>query len=130
MKHLLSGIAMGAVVAIALPVWAQTPSAPPSAAPQSTSSTAPPSGAASSTPAPAASDKATAAPRTTASNGAQPRPRRQAHRVRRYARYGHHYGYYRRGSPSDHMARQLNAQQLYGGGWGGGPYGAPKDSPN
>ena len=49
---------------------------------------------------------------------------RHAHRVRRYARYGYYpyYGYYRWGSPSDHMARQLNAQQLYGGGWGGGPY--------
>jgi hypothetical protein len=28
------------------------------------------------------------------------------------------------------MARQLNAQQLYGGGWGGGPYAPPHDSPN
>jgi hypothetical protein len=54
----------------------------------------------------------------------QPRPRRHAQRVRRYTRYGYHpyYGYYRWGSPSDHMASQLNAQQLYGGGWGGGPY--------
>ena len=131
MKHLLSGVALGAVLAIALPVWAQAPSTPPSAAPPTASSTAPPSSTASSTQAPAASDKATAAPRTTASSGAQPRPRRQAHRVRRYARYGYHshHGYYRWGSPSDHMARQLNAQQLYGG-WGGGPYAPPHDSPN
>ena len=32
-------------------------------------------------------------------------------------------GYYRWGSPNDHMARELNAQQLYGGGWGGGGFG-------
>lgn len=123
MKHLLSGVALGAVLAIAIPVWAQAPSTPPSAAaPPSASSTAPPS-AAASTQAPA-SEKAATAPSKTASGWVQPRPRRHAQRVRRYARYGYHpyYGYYRWGSPSDHMARQLNAQQLYGGGWGGGPY--------
>jgi hypothetical protein len=132
MKHLLSSVALGAVLAIAVPVWAQAPSTPPNAAaPPSASSTAPPSSAAVSTQAPAASEKAVA-PSTTASSGAQPRPRRQVHRVRRYARYGYHahYGYYRWGSPNDHMARQLNAQQLYGGGWGGGPYAPPHDSPN
>ena len=133
MKHLLSSVALGAVLAIAVPVWAQAPSTPPSAAaPPSASSTATPSSAAVSTQAQAASEKAAAAPRTTASSGAQPRPRRQVHRVRRYARYGYHshHGYYGWGSPSDHMARQLNAQQLYGGGWGGGPYAPPHDSPN
>lgn len=112
MKHLLSGVALGAVLAIAVPVWAQAPATPLNAAAPSASSTAPPSSAASSTQAPAASDKATAAPRTTASSGAQPRPRRQVHRVRRYTRYGYHHGYYRWGSPSDHMARQLNAQHV------------------
>ena len=134
MKLLLSSVALGAVLAIAVPVWAQAPSTPPSAAaPPSASSTEPPSSAASSTQAPAASEKAATAPSKTASSGAQPRPRRQAHRVRRYARYGYrpYYGYYRWGSPSDHMARQLNAQQLYGGGWGGGPYSrSSHDSPN
>jgi Ni/Co efflux regulator RcnB len=102
MKHLLSGVALAAVLAIATPIWAQAPS----------------------TAAPAASEKATAAPGATASHWVQPKPRRHAHRVRRYARYGYYpyYGYYRWGSPTDHMARQLNAQQLYGGGWGGGPY--------
>jgi hypothetical protein len=135
MKHLLSGVALGAVLAIAVPVWAQAPSTPPSAAaPPSASSTEAPSSAASSTQAPAASEKAAAAPSKTASGWVQPRPRRQAHRVRRYARYGYHpyYGYYGWGSPSDHMARQLNAQQLYGGGWGwgGGPYNRSHDSPN
>ena len=28
MKHLLSGVALGAVLAIALPLWAQAPSTP------------------------------------------------------------------------------------------------------
>jgi hypothetical protein len=64
----------------------------------------------------------------------QPKPRRHAHRVRRHARYGYYpyYGYYRWGSPTDHMARQLNAQQLYGGGWGGGggPYSRSRYVPN
>jgi hypothetical protein len=127
MKHLLSGVALGAVLAIAVPVWAQAPSTPPgAAAPPSASSTAPPSSAASSTQAPAASEKAVTAPSKTASGWVQPRPRRQAHRVRRYARYGYrpYYGYYGWGSPSDHMARELNAQQLggYGYGWGYSPY--------
>ena len=133
MKHLLSGVAVSAVLAIATTVWAQAPSTPSSTtAPPAT----PPSGAASSTPAPAAPDKITAAPGATARPGVQPKARRHAHRVRRYARYGYYpyygypYGYYRWGSPSDHMARQLNAQQLYGGGWGGGPYGRSHDSPN
>jgi hypothetical protein len=126
MKHLLSSVALGAVLAIAVPVWAQAPSTPPSAAaPPSASSAAPPSSAASPTQAPALEKTATA-PSKTASGWVQPRPRRQAHRVRRYARYGYrpYYGYYGWGSPSDHMARQLNAQQLggYGYGWGYSPY--------
>src|SRR3981189_1846489 len=121
MKHLLSGVALAAVLAIAMPIWAQAPVTPSATAPLSTSSTAPPSRAASPAPA-AASEKATAAPGASAGNWVQPKPRRHAHRVRRHARYGYYpyYGYYRWGSPTDHMARQLNAQQLYGGGWGGG----------
>jgi hypothetical protein len=140
MKHLLSGVALSAVLAIAAPVWAQSPAAPPSAtAPSTTSSTPPSSSAATSTPAPATSEKATATsekattPGATASRWVQPKPRRHTQRVRRYAHYGYYpYGYYRWGSPSDHMARQLNAQQLYGGGWGwgGGPYSRSHDSPN
>jgi len=139
MKHLLSGVAVSAVLAIATTVWAQAPSTAPSATAQpATSSAAPPSGAASSTAVPAAPDKITAAPGATARPGVQPKARRHAHRVRRYAHYGYYpyygypYGYYRWGSPSDHMARQLNAQQLYGGGWGwgGGPYSRSHDSPN
>jgi hypothetical protein len=132
MKHPLSGVALSAILATAAPIWAQAPSTPPSAAaPPSTSSTTPSSNAATSTAAPAASDKATAAPGATASHWVQPKPRRHAHRVR-YARYGYYpyYGYYRWGSPADHMARQLNAQQLYGGGWGGGPYSRSRYVPN
>src|SRR5258708_33265577 len=82
MKHLLSGVALGAVLAIALPLWGQAPSTPPSAAPPTASSTAPPSSTASSTQPPPASDKPTAAPRTTASGGAHPTPPRQGHRGR------------------------------------------------
>src|SRR5258705_10136465 len=121
MKHLLSGVALAAVLAIATPIWAQAPSTPPGATPPPS---APASSAATSTGAPAASEKGAAALGATASPWVQPKPRRHAHRVRRYARYGYYpyYGYYRWGSPTDHMARQLNAQQLYGGGWGGGPY--------
>jgi hypothetical protein len=130
MKHLLSGVALAAVVAIASSVWAQAPSTSPSAtAPSSVSSSAPPSSAA----APPSSDKATSE-KATASNSVQPKARRHAHRVRRYAGYGYYpyYGYYRWGSPSDHVARQLNAQQLYGGGWGwgGGPYSRSRYVPN
>ena len=131
MKHLLSGVAVSAVLAIATTVWAQAPSTPPSTTAQPATSATPPSGAASSTPSPAAPDKITAAPGATARPWVQPKARRHAHRVRRYAHYGYYpYGYYRWGSPSDHMARQLNAQQLYGWGWGGGPYRPERDSPN
>jgi len=130
MKHLLSGVALAGVLAIATSVWAQAPSTSPSAIPPSSaSSSAPPTSAA----APPSSDKATSE-KATASNSAQPKPRRHVHRVRRYAGYGYYpyYGYYRWGSPSDHVARQLNAQQLYGGGggWGGGPYSRSRYVPN
>jgi hypothetical protein len=135
MKHLLRGVAVSAVLAIATTVWAQAPSTPPSTmAPPATSSATPPSGAA--TAAPAASDKITTASGAIARPSVQPKARRHAHRVRRYAHYGYYpyhgypYGYYRWGSPSDHMARQLNAQQLYGWSWGGGPYSRSHDSPN
>ena len=122
MKHLLSGVALAGVLAIATSVWAQAPSTSASAIPPSSaSSSAPPTSAA----APPSSDKATSV---------QPKARRHTHRIRRYARYGYYpyYGYYRWGSPSDHVARQLNAQQLYGGGWGwgGGPYSRSRYVPN
>jgi len=134
MKRLLSGVAVAAILAITAPIWAQSPSTPPDATPQSsTSSAAPPSTTPTPAPAPAASDKASPE-KPSASNWVQPRPHRHTHRVRRYARYGYHpyYGYYRWVSPTDHMARQLNAQQLYGGGWGwgGGPYDRNQNSPD
>jgi hypothetical protein len=133
MKHLLSGVALAAVLAIAAPVWAQssttssTPSAPPSAAAPST--TAP------SAQAPAASERATAATPANPST-ATARPRRHAQRMhaspphRLHARYGRHWHRYGWGASSDHMANRLNAQELGRiGGYGGGAFPA-HDSPN
>ena len=132
MKQLLSGVALVAVLAIFVPAWAQAPANPSSTtAPPSASSPAPSSSAVAPGQTPAPSVRAPAAPEkatATAGNWAQPKPRRHARHVRRYARYGYYpyyghpyYGYYRWGSPSDHIANQLNAQQLGGWGWGG-PY--------
>jgi hypothetical protein len=138
MKHLLHGAALVTLFAIFAPTWAQAPGNAPSTTPPPTSSAkVPPGGAAPSAQAPAASDRATAAASANAGNWVQPRPRRHTRRIRRYARYGYpyygypYYGYYRWGSPSDHVANQLNAQQLYGGGWGwgGGPYSRMPYSP-
>jgi hypothetical protein len=53
--------------------------------------------------------------------------------IRRHARYGNrsHYSDHRSGSPSDDMARQLNAKESGQAlGWRGGLYDAPRDSPN
>ncbi len=53
--------------------------------------------------------------------------------IRRHARYGNrsHYSDHRSGAPSDHMARQLNANESGRPmGWRGGLYNAPRDSPN
>ena len=94
MKHLLSGVAVLAALAIAAPVWAQT------AAPMTPSSRAPA--------APAASAPAPAAPMAT-----KARHKRVVHRKTRR-------GMARRGSP-DSMASQLNAQELSRVQGGGAP---------
>jgi len=158
MNHLLSGVALAAVLAISAPVWAQaptspsTPSTPPSAASSTTTSTTTPSAQAPAAPqrpiastpaapsaqAPVAAQKTTTAPAAKASTSteaakpqrhaqrmhATPRHRMHAHYVRNW-----HRPYHRWGASSDHMARQLNAQELGRiGGYGGGY--PPKDSPN
>ena len=117
MKHLLSGVALAAVLAIAAPVWAQSPMSP-------STPTAPPSAAPNDAATPAMEP---ARPRRHAQRThAQPRSRthtRSTHRGRR--------PYYGWGRPGDHVANQLNAQELgrVGGGWSGGAF-PPHDSPN
>jgi len=155
MNHLLSGVALAAVLAISAPVWAQaptspsTPNTPPSAASSTTTSTTAPSAQAPAAPqrpiaatsaapsaqAPTTAQKATTAPASASTAAAKPqrhaqrmhatpRHRMQAHYVRNW-----HRPYHRWGTSSDHMARQLNAQELGRiGGYGGSN--PPKDSPN
>jgi hypothetical protein len=154
MNHLLSGVALAAVLAISAPVWAQAPTSPstPNTPPSAASSTTAPSAQAPAAPqrpiaatpaapsaqAPTTAQKATTAPAANASASteaakprrhaqrmhATPRQRMHAHNVRHWHRT--HYGW---GTSSDHMARQLNAQELGRiGGYGGGN--PPKDSPN
>jgi hypothetical protein len=159
MNHLLSGVALAAVLAITAPVWAQaptspsTPNTPPSAASSTTTSTSTttPSAQAPAAPqrpiaatpaapsaqAPMAAQKATPAPAAKASAMEPAKPRRHAQRIHatpRHQMHAHnvrhwhrtHYGW---GTSSDHMARQLNAQELGRiGGYGGGN--PPHDSPN
>lgn len=142
MKHLLNGLAVAAVLAIAAPGWAQTsppsspppaPSAPPSAAPAET----PPPAAA---PAPAAPAPAAEAPpaarhaRTTAHH--HPRGARghvvhptamhhhPAHHGKHHRAAEHHVRHHpmhhgmamherhMRGPASDNMANQLNREEL------------------
>ena len=118
MKQLLSGVTMIALLAVLTPAWAQAPADPSS-----------PTAAASQ--APVASDPAAGAAAPGASDRAQPRPKRHVQRPPRHTRYVYRWDPRWR-SPADHMSRQLNAHQLYGGGgWGwSGPYREPHDSPN
>ena len=95
MKHLLSGVAIAAVVAIAAPVWAQT------SAPMTPSSSAP-----------AAAAPSGAAPMTT-----HARHKRVHHRM--VMRHGRTKG---RGT-TDNIANQLNSQELQR--QGGAPASAP-----
>ena len=118
MKQLLSGVTMIALLAVLTPASAQAPADPPS-----------PTAAASQ--APVASDPTASAAVPGASDRAQPRPKRHVQSPRRHTRYVYRWDPRWR-SPADHMAPQLNAHQLYGGGgWGwSGPYREPHDSPN
>ena len=144
MNHLLSGVALAAVLAIAAPVWAQTPTSPstPITPPSAASSTTAPQRPIAATPAapsaqaPATAQKATTAPAATASTSMEPaKPRRHAQRMhatpshRMHAQNTRHWHRYGWGASSDHMANRLNAQELGRiGGYGGGA--PPHDSPN
>src|SRR5216683_5530973 len=133
MNHLLSGTAFAAALAIAAPVWAQTPTTPNPAgapstttaapytqsAPSATSQTAP---YAQQTPTRPMAPSATApAPYSTNENATEPMPGRHA----KHRAHGHYAGHMRmhrmghapsagRGSraPSDNMANQLNREEL------------------
>jgi hypothetical protein len=143
MNHLLSGVALAAVLAITAPVWAQAPTSPstPNTPPSASSTTAPQrpiaaTPAAPSAQAPATAQKATTAPAATASTSMEPaKPRRHAQRMhatpshRMHAQYTRHWHRYGWGASSDHMANRLNAEELGRiGGYGGGA--PPHDSPN
>jgi hypothetical protein len=117
MKHLLSGVAVVAALAIAVPVWAQTQPAPYTqpAPPQTYAQPAPPQ------------------------TYAEPKPYKERHAYRKHhKRYaGHTRTHYGRGSraPQDNIANQLNAQELgrVGGGPAprmGGPYGGGYGQPS
>ena len=147
MRRLFSGVAFAALIAVAAPVWAQTPTIPPA-------SNAP-SGNPPTAQAPATSQKAPAAPQSASSEKAKPAPKQEstaaARRMQRpmrhagYARHMAHRGYaygmhpmsmHRRYGwshpyyggwgvygPTDFMARQLNRQELGQISSGGGtPY--------
>jgi hypothetical protein len=121
MKPVISGMVLVAVVGLTLPVRAQTQASPPAATTPSINMPAP------SQP-PAASEKAITTPAPAAP---EKRPKRQVRRAKRYAP-PYRYGYYDPwGTPSDHVANELNRDQLQGGWYGGGvpypyaPYAAP-----
>ena len=127
MSHLLSGMTFAAALAIAAPVWAQTPTTPnPAGAPSTTAApytqSAPPATSqtapyAQQAPTRPMAPSATApAPYSTTENATE--PMRRAHH-RRYA--GHmrmhrmrHAPSASRGSraPTDNIANQLNSQEL------------------
>ena len=108
MKHLLSGVALAAIVALAAPVWAQAPATPasPNAPAGDQPATSPPP-AATAPPAPTSPPRPRRRLRPPQRRRSRPpaeslgrkRPKRL---VRRY--YG--------GSASDHVANQLNAAEL------------------
>jgi len=117
MKHLLSGVAVVAALAIATPAWAQTQPAPYAqpAPPQTYGQPAPPQ------------------------TYAEPQPYKARHAYRKHhKRYaGHTRMHYGRGSraPQDNIANQLNAQELGRLGGGpppgmGGPYGGGYGQPS
>jgi hypothetical protein len=98
MKHLLTGVAMAAALAIAAPAWAQAPMTPGGNNPTSGSA-----GPFAPKPAPAA---APAQPAMAQPAMAKPMGKRPMHR---HMAMRHHHGMMRSG---DSMTEQLNAQEL------------------
>jgi uncharacterized protein involved in copper resistance len=115
MKHLLTGVAVAAALAIAAPVWAQN-------APMTPGGNNPTSGSAGpfapkAAPAPAA--PAAASPAAATPMAAKPMHRRSMHHVSHVShRRGHMGG-------GDQMTEQLNAQELARITGGGAPAPAP-----
>jgi hypothetical protein len=137
-KRFFSAAMMVAIVAIGAPVRAENPmtpshpTAPPSATQSPSSSTAqpwvePPAEATPKTPSPSTAE--TAAP-----TAQSVQPLRQMHNARVGRRY-HANRARGRSWSTDHLARQLNRQELYGG-WSGASmpywrgYGPPAYSPS
>jgi hypothetical protein len=90
MKHLFSGVALAAVIAVAAPVWAQSPMTPSSPGAPPGAPPAAPSAAPGAAPSPSASDKPATA-----------RPKRPVRRPGYAAPRGI-------GMPGDRVADQLN----------------------
>ncbi len=133
MSHLLSGMTFAAALAIAAPVWAQTPTPPNPAGAPSTTTAAPytqsaPSATSQTAPyaqqtptRPMAPSAAAPAPYSTNENATEPMPGRHAmHRAQ--GRYAGHMRVHRMGhahlasrgsrAPSDNMANKLNREEL------------------
>jgi hypothetical protein len=123
MKHLLSGAALVAVVAVAAPVWGQTAVAPSPPILPPTTQAAPPAVQGH----PTGSVAATATHATSASVATAPKRHRVVRMTHnaRYASHGYHawhrhYGWHGGyglsggygGGWSDHVANQLNGQEL------------------
>ena len=123
MNHLLSGMTFAGALAIAAPVWAQTPTTPNPAgapstttaapytqsAPSATSQTAP---YAQQTPArPMAPSAAAPAPSSTNENATEPMRGRHAMHRAHHQRYAGHARMHSR-APSDNMANKLNREEL------------------
>ena len=121
MNHLLSGTTFVAALAIAAPLWAQTPTTPNPAGAPSPSQTAPYAQPAPTQPrAPSATAPA---PSSTTENATEPMPKRHAmHRGHQGRQAAHTRSTHRmrhaplasRGSraPNDNIANQLNSQEL------------------
>jgi len=119
MKHLLTGVAMAAALAIAAPVWAQTPGGN-----NPTSGSAGPL-APKPAPAPAAPAKPMAMPMTAKKPMAAKKP---MHHMAAHHMAMHHMAMHHKMSAGDQMTEQLNAQELQRIQSGGAPM-APAGTP-
>jgi hypothetical protein len=117
MKHLLTGVAMAAALAIAAPVWAQQN------APMTPGGNNPTSGSAG----PFAPKAAAPAPAPMAPSAAKPASAQPMHHHPMHHRSMHHVSHRRGMSEGDQMTEQLNAQELarITGGGGAAPAPAP-----